>query len=527
MDEIENIYFEEDLEDILSDIPSEYAESDESSDSRIFVPRQRVMRLSDSSENDVADENLDWSETDLPRNLNDFEGASGVKIFPENRDSVENVTSLFIGDDLFSTICEETNKYYSQNRHKYKKVEHTAKWYDVTNIELKKWFALVIIMGLVKKNSIADCWSTNPLIEMPIFRKTMTRNRFQQILTFLHFSDNSIIPSNSNRLIKIQYIIDYFCRKFMEIYTPNQNLSLDEGMIPWRGRLKFRVYNPMKIVKYGILNRMLCESKTGYICNFKLYSGESNNLRNTITEVLAPYLNKWHNIYADNFYNSVDLANHLYSLKTRICGTIRANRGLPAVLKKPKLNINESIYRRKGEVLLQVWQAKKTKQVTMISTIHQAEIHDTGKIDRKTGLSIRKPISVIDYNNFMSGVVLPINISHTILFLKKQKNGPKKLAESWLTEKNSYSDEDIEASEPSTSFTRTPRADKRGRLSGSIKQHELIKIFSDKANKFVRRNCRVCSAHKIRKPSAYMCKSCKVALHIGECFQKYHTNKKY
>lgn len=35
------------------------------------------------------------------------------------------------------------------------------------------------------------------------------------------------------------------------------------------------------------------------------------------------------------------------------------------------------------------------------------------------------------------------------------------------------------------------------------------KKFSDKANKFVKKKIRVCSAHKIRKLSAYICKTCK------------------
>lgn len=48
MDEILNIYFEEYFEDIISETSSEYAESDVSSDSRIFVPRRRIRRLSDS-----------------------------------------------------------------------------------------------------------------------------------------------------------------------------------------------------------------------------------------------------------------------------------------------------------------------------------------------------------------------------------------------------------------------------------------------------------------------------------------------
>jgi len=32
---------------------------------------------------------------------------------------------------------------------------------------------------------------------------------------------------------------------------------LEEAMIPWQGRLKFRIYNPGKITKYGMLVRMV------------------------------------------------------------------------------------------------------------------------------------------------------------------------------------------------------------------------------------------------------------------------------
>lgn len=50
----------------------------------------------------------------------------------------------------------------------------------------------------------------------------------------------------------------------------------------------------MKIAKYGILNRIVRECMAGCICKFKLYSGVGNNLRNSITEILRPYLNKWY-----------------------------------------------------------------------------------------------------------------------------------------------------------------------------------------------------------------------------------------
>lgn len=41
------------------------------------------------------------------------------------------------------------------------------------------------------------------------------------------------------------------------MYEPEQNLLLSEGIVPWKGRLHFQVYNPSKIIKYGVLNRIL------------------------------------------------------------------------------------------------------------------------------------------------------------------------------------------------------------------------------------------------------------------------------
>lgn len=134
------------------------------------------------------------------------------------------------------------------------------------------------------------------------------------------------------------------------MYTPEQELSLDEGMIPWRGRLKIRTYNPAKITKYGILVRMLCEAKSGYICNMNIYTAEGKKLDETIMSVLENNLNVNHHVYQDNFYNSVKLGENLLQHKTRICGTMRANRGIPAQLENEGkiLNRGESSFRRKG-----------------------------------------------------------------------------------------------------------------------------------------------------------------------------------
>jgi hypothetical protein len=44
-----------------------------------------------------------------------------------------------------------------------------------------------------------------------------------------------------------------------------------QNMMPWWGHLKFRMYNPRKITKYGVLLRMVSEAVSGYICNMAIY----------------------------------------------------------------------------------------------------------------------------------------------------------------------------------------------------------------------------------------------------------------
>lgn len=48
-------------------------------------------------------------------------------------------------------------------------------------------------------------------------------------------------------------------------------------MIPCRGRLEFRKYNPAK-------------SDTGYICNMEIYIGEWKTLQETVFSIQGPHL---------------------------------------------------------------------------------------------------------------------------------------------------------------------------------------------------------------------------------------------
>ena len=383
----------------------------------------------------------------------------------------------------------------------------------------------------------------------------MSRNRFRQILSFLHFAVNSNIPDNADRLFKVQGIIDYFTKKFQENFNLGQNITIDEGMIPWRRRLSFKVYNPSKITKYGIIVRILCDSVTGYISRFKIYSGIKKPLKDTVIKLLKNVTGKWHYLYMDNYYNSMELAEDLLTKKIRVCGTLRQNRGLPAKLKNCKLNVFETKHQRRGAVLAQLWKASKTKIIRTISTIHNGSLVDTAKKCRKTNSTIKKPATILDYNKYMKGVdradqflsYYPI-YRKTIKWSKKvalylfncalynafvlqqhyNTNSKKlhfhdfllKICESWIKDRSPVGEKNLE-------FPSTSRASSResiNRLSGHVKEHQLIRI--SETNNRKRRRCHVCYKNKKIKRTNLMCKSCGVALHLGDCFASFHLKDK-
>jgi hypothetical protein len=86
---------------------------------------------------------------------------------------------------------------------------------------------------------------------------TMSKNRFQLIESYLLFNDSTAAGTNKDSLYKICTILDTVINNFRTNYMPDREISLDEGMLGWRSRLRSRVYNSGKITKYGILLLLL------------------------------------------------------------------------------------------------------------------------------------------------------------------------------------------------------------------------------------------------------------------------------
>ena len=78
------------------------------------------------------------------------------------------------------------------------------------------------------------------------------RERFELLLKCWHFSDNSNKNADEDRLYKSRPLLDLLKVRFSSVYIRGSVITIDETMVPWRGRLLFKQYIPGKAHKYGV-----------------------------------------------------------------------------------------------------------------------------------------------------------------------------------------------------------------------------------------------------------------------------------
>ena len=343
---------------------------------------------------------------------------------------------------MWSTIAQSTNTYAQSKANtptgnrcsdptnpNYKKHCQLNTWTDITSSDVKIFFAHNIIMGLEKKSDLEKYWTTNSKTRIPFFGKYMSRNKFQSILWNLHISDDTGNPPHNQQghdpLAKLRDFADMIDRNFLFTYKPSQSLSFDEACCPFKGRLRFRVYNPMKPNRFHIKLFQISGFQSGYILGYEVYTGKDISCISMQSNPLNPecgkttklvlgllekckFLDKGHNIYMDNYYTSPELAEELYFRQTYCCGTVKMNRkDRPKTLGKANILPLQSAFLRKGPLLCLKWRGSKTKSkkkpVTILSTIHTAKEVLTKKKDSH-GNRISKPQCVQEYTQNMSGV---------------------------------------------------------------------------------------------------------------------------
>lgn len=73
----------------------------------------------------------------------------------------------------------------------------------------------------------------------------INRRLYEIIRDNLSITDFSI-KNNQDPLAKVRDFVAMLNENFKYFYQPDEFLAVDEGMIPFSGKLKFKVFNPDK-----------------------------------------------------------------------------------------------------------------------------------------------------------------------------------------------------------------------------------------------------------------------------------------
>ena len=280
---------------------------------------------------------VSWSTTLTPIDIAPFTQRVGPTV-PIPTSPLE-VFRLFFTDDLCSLIVQQSNLYAEQVLGE----ERYGNWERITVRELHAYFGFMILMGLYPKPALGDYWRRDPLIGYTPISERISRDRFYEIGRYLHFADNTNLPSRGqpgyDRLGKVRVVMEKVLDHFISLYQPNCENSIDEGMIPFQGRSSLKQYMPAKPVKRGIKVWCRADAHNGYLCEFQVYTGRSEGVQGGLGKRVVYELSqrlqgfKYH-IYIDNFFTSVPLLTTLLEKGLYACGTTRHTyKGFPATLK--------------------------------------------------------------------------------------------------------------------------------------------------------------------------------------------------
>eukprot|EP00106_Octopus_bimaculoides_P003298 XP_014770740.1 PREDICTED: piggyBac transposable element-derived protein 4-like [Octopus bimaculoides] len=246
--------------------------------SEYLLDKEDLETESHKKESDEYDiENMaTWSKIATPLAISDFTENTGPQhnLLPD----AQPLDSLFLllPESFFENVMEETNNYaqciisiHGRN---------DPLWQPTYTAELRVFFTINIMLGVKQLPRLGNYWSPDIRYGDPYISSIMSKTRYSEISQYLHLIDSANASSkndpNYDPLHKVRPVMDLLLNSYKTVYLPGKNLSVDEAMIGYKGRVHFQQYMPAKPTKWGI---KVCESGTGYCVNFDVYTGKKYN----------------------------------------------------------------------------------------------------------------------------------------------------------------------------------------------------------------------------------------------------------
>lgn len=415
----------------------------QSSANRSTLPQQeRPVSPESSSRHEIRPRYIGkdgtvWLKTPFRRNVrtraeNIITQLPGVSQKSKSATSELECWNLFFSNDMLQNVLTYTNarierkmaSYPDLSKHTYMKV--------CSMVELKAVIGLLYIAGLIRsgRQNLSDLWASDGT-GVEIFRLVMSEQRFHFIQSCLCFDEDTSREERKkiDNLAPIRELFEEFVENCKTAYIPGDCLTIDEMLIAFRGRCRFRQYIPSKPSKYGIKIIALVDAKNYYILNLEIYAGKqppgpfaaSNKPYDIVNRIVLPISKSNRNITFDNWFTSYELVQHLLKEhRLTSVGTLRKNKRQipPEFINTRNAEVFSSQFGFQEDITLVSHTSNKNRMVLLMSSLH----HDD-QIDDSTGEK-RKPEINTYYNSTKCGVDVADELSATYDVSRNSKRWP-------------------------------------------------------------------------------------------------------
>jgi hypothetical protein len=221
-------------------------------------------------------------------------------------------------------------------------------------------------------------------------------------------------PPTVDRLWKVRPVIEGVMKRCRELCV-EENVCIDEQMVPFKGHLDIKQYMKNKPCKWGIKVFLLCGS-SGLVYDGFIYQGRTNYLVETygvtgatvvqLSQRIPSHLN--HKLYADNYFTSIPLIRYLSSQGICFAGTARQDRllGCPlSKMNKKERGSIEEVVSAEGDIVVTQWMDNRV--VLMASNFvgkgSVDQVRRWSKVE-KDYVHVNRPEVIKLYNASMGGV---------------------------------------------------------------------------------------------------------------------------
>ena len=240
--------------------------------------------------------------------------------------SPTDLFELFFDNDVLTLICEQSNKYALE--------KGAVLWDELGIDELRCYMVIILLSGYNQLPGRKMYWEEAPDVHNSMVLDAMRRNRFLEIMRYIHFCDNGTL-NTADKCSKVRPLFEKVVANFQKYAMLTKCMNVDESMVEYFGKtgnaLKQRM--PQKPIRSGF--KVWCLNlDDGYLYNCEVYQGKGSQSQyqatfghgpGVVLGLLDDLPTGNFSIYIDNYFTSISLLHHLAEKGVGCTGTFSKN----------------------------------------------------------------------------------------------------------------------------------------------------------------------------------------------------------